>query len=171
MSTPIVNLDQLEPQAMPPEYAAAGTAAGRYAPRIAMIGSRIGARQIGCNLTVLAPGKRAYPFHNHRVNEEMFIVVEGRGELRIGSARYPIRRGDVIACPAGGQETAHQIINSGDGELRYLALSTQKSPEVAEFPDSGKYALLLDDGGGEGETMPLRTMGRIGATVDYWEGE
>ncbi len=55
--------------------------------------------------------------------------------------------------------------------MRYLALSTQKSPEVAEFPDSGKYAVLLDEGGGEGMTLPSRTMGRIGATVDYWEGE
>jgi len=59
MHTPIVNLDQLEPQAMPPEYAAAGAAAGRYAPHIVLIGSRIGARQIGCNLTVLAPARKA----------------------------------------------------------------------------------------------------------------
>jgi len=43
---------------------------------------------------------------------------------------------------------------------------------VAEFPDSGKYAVLLDEGGsGAGQTMPCRTMGRIAATVDYWEGE
>ena len=168
MNHPIVNLDQLEPQSMQPQFAATGSAAERFEPRIAMVGPRIGARKLGCNLTVLAPGKRAYPFHNHRVNEEMFIVVEGSGEVRIGAARYPIRRGDIIACPPGGQESAHQIVNSSGAELRYLAISTQISPEVAEFPDSGKYAVLLDDAGA---TMPIRTVGRIGETVDYWEGE
>jgi hypothetical protein len=38
---------------------------------------------------------------------------------------YIARSGDVIACPAGGRETAHQIINTGTDELRYLAVSTK----------------------------------------------
>ena len=49
----------------------------------------------------------------------MFFVLHGSGEVRIGEARYPIRAGDIIACPAGGKETAHQIINTGNEELRY----------------------------------------------------
>ncbi|MDB5804919.1 MAG: cupin [Betaproteobacteria bacterium] len=168
MKHPIINLDQLEPQAMPPAFAATGAAAGRYDPRMAMIGAQIGASKLGCNLTVLAPGMRAFPFHSHRVNEEMFIVVEGKGEVRIGAAVYPIRQGDIIACPPGGHETAHQIINNSDAQLRYLAISTQLSPEVAEFPDSGKFAVLLGESDG---AMPFRTVGRIGETVNYWEGE
>jgi uncharacterized cupin superfamily protein len=99
----------------------------------------------------------------------MFIVVEGRGESRIGAQRFPVRQGDVIACPAGGQETAHQIINTSDAELRYLAISTKLSPEVAEFPDSGKFAMLVADT--DGTTLPFRTVGRLGENVDYWEGE
>ncbi|HEV8110827.1 MAG TPA: cupin domain-containing protein, partial [Burkholderiales bacterium] len=39
----------------------------------------------------------------------MFYVVEGSGEVRIGSETFPIRAGDIIACPPGGQDTAHQI--------------------------------------------------------------
>ena len=35
-----------------------------------------------------------------------------------------------MACPAGGPESAHQIINCGDEELRYLAVSTQRAPEI-----------------------------------------
>ncbi|ATQ73301.1 cupin [Massilia violaceinigra] len=171
MPHPIINLDQLALQDLPPQYAATGPAAERFAPRMAMIGELIGMRALGCNLTVLAPGKRAFPFHNHRVNEEVFIVVEGCGTIRIGAASYPLRQGDIVACPAGGQETAHQIINTGEVELRYLALSTNKSPEVVEFPDSGKYATLLLDAGGGANTLPQRTVGHIGQSVDYWEGE
>lgn len=169
MPTPIINLDQLELHDMPPQFAAHGPAAERYAPRMGLIGEAIGARKLGCNLTVLAPGKRAFPFHNHRVNEEMFIVVEGQGEVRIGAARHPIRQGDIIACPPGGQDTAHQIINTSAAELRYLAISTRLSPEVAEFPDSGKYAMLVADT--DGTTLPVRTVGRLDESVDYWEGE
>ena len=42
-------------------------------------------------------GKRAFPFHSHRVNEEMFFVLEGKGEIRIGTETYPVTRGDVIS--------------------------------------------------------------------------
>lgn len=43
----------------------------------------------------------------------MFFVLQGTGEIRIGESTLPIRPGDVIACPAGGKETAHQIVNTG----------------------------------------------------------
>ena len=99
-----------------------------------MIGSMIGAQKLGYNVTEIPPGKRAFPFHNHRVNGEMFFVLVGRGEVRIGSQTYAIRAGDIIACPPGGQETAHQIINTGSKPPRYLAVSTQLSPEVEFFP-------------------------------------
>ena len=145
----------------------------RYAARLGDIGRRLGAQKLGYNLTVLPPGKRAFPFHSHRVNEEMFFVVAGTGELRLGGERHPIRAGDVIACPPGGKETAHQIINtSPDAELRFLAVSTRQTPELAEYPDSGKYAVFTDISVGGGPERPLRFVMRKPASMeDYWEGE
>ena len=35
----------------------------RFAARIAPVAARIGARRLGYNVTVVAPGKRAFPFH------------------------------------------------------------------------------------------------------------
>jgi uncharacterized cupin superfamily protein len=144
----------------------------KYGARIAPIGPRVGAQRLGYNLTVVPPGKRAFPFHCHRVNEEMFFVLEGEGEVRIGGARHPIRRGDVIACPPGGPESAHQIVNTSSSELRYLAVSTKMSPEVAEYPDSGKFGVLAEypspDGG---KPTQFRFVGRAGNAVDYWDGE
>jgi uncharacterized cupin superfamily protein len=123
MSHPIVNLADLELFPL-------GNGE-RYQARIGAIGKRLGAQQLGYNLTVLPPGKCAFPFHNHRVNEEMFYIVAGQGELRLGDARYPIRAGDVIACPAGGPEAAHQIANtSANTELHFLAVSTARSPNT-----------------------------------------
>jgi uncharacterized cupin superfamily protein len=146
----------------------------RYAARIGAIGSRLGAQKLGYNVTVLPPGKRAYPRHNHHVNEEMFFILEGDGEVAIGDTRHPIRSGDIIACPPGGPETAHQIVNtSATTELKFLAVSTRISPEVAEYPDSGKYGILAEAAPGpDGQPRILRFITRAQATVDdYWQGE
>ena len=162
---PILNLDELEYR-----QSAHGE---RYDARIGAIGPRIGAQKLGYNLTVVAPGKRAWPFHAHRVNEEVFFVLEGEGQVRIGDQEYPIRKGDVIACPPGGPETAHQIVNtSATTEIRYLAVSTRLSPDIAEYPDSGKFGVLAEfPPGPDGKPGGFRFVHRPGGSLDYWEGE
>ena len=144
----------------------------RFASKHIPIAPGLGAQKLGYNLTAVPPGKRAFPFHNHRVNEEMFFVVAGTGEIRIGGAVHPIQPGDVIACPPGGKETAHQIVNTGAVELRYLAVSTKLSPEIAEYPDTGKFGVLAElPPGSDGKPQTFRYVGREGQGVDYWEGE
>ena len=164
MTRPILNLSELQ-------FIDFGNGK-EYAARIGAIGRRLGAQKLGYNLTVLPPGKRAFPFHHHRVNEEMFFVVEGEGEVRIGPERFPIRQGDVIASVPGGPEHAHQIINTSSRELRYLAVSTKLSPEIAEYPDSGKFGVLAeypDEAGGK--PLAFRFVGRPAQGLDYWDGE
>jgi uncharacterized cupin superfamily protein len=97
----------------------------------------------------------------------MFLILEGEGELRFGDQRYPIRKHDVIACPTGGREVAHQILNTGTTDLRYLALSTLSEIDACEYPDSGKISVVTgqsDDGG-------LRKMFRAENTVEYYDRE
>jgi uncharacterized cupin superfamily protein len=167
---PIINLADVELSPLPPGVAPPESMSDRYAPRMGMIGARIGAQKLGYNVTALAPGKRAFPFHNHRVNEEMFFVLEGTGEVRIGDTVHPIRAGDVIACPPGGAETAHQIGNTGDVELKYLAVSTKMMPEIAEYPDSGKFGILAEFPGAPGEKPKgFRFVSREGENMPYWD--
>ena len=165
MAHPIINISDLEFQPW--------GHGERFEAKLGNIGRKLGAQKLGYNLTVLPPGKRAFPFHSHRVNEEMFFVIEGEGEVRIGEDRHAIRRGDVICCPPGGPDTAHQIINTSDAELKYLAISTQEQPEVAEYPDSGKYGVfsVLTDADGKAETMRLVFRDGGAGMADYWEGE
>src|SRR6476646_7754263 len=117
---PILNIADVELQPRPPAFAASGDAAQRFDARMGMVGARIGAKLLGYNITSVPPGKRAFPLHNHMVNEEMFFVLEGSGELRLGHPTHAVRAGDTIACPPGGPETSHQLVNTGDGELKYL---------------------------------------------------
>ena len=139
MKKPLINIADVELQPRPAAFTPSGDAAERFDARIGQIAPLLGARKLGYNITAVSPGKRAFPFHNHQVNEEMFFILEGTGELRFGKETYPMRPGDLIACPPGGPDVAHQIINTGEGEMRYLAVSTKLSPEVAEYPDSGKF--------------------------------
>jgi len=159
MAKPILNLDDVVFDDVEEN--------GLYTSSRGTIGARIGARHLGYNLTVLPPGKAQCPFHCHHAEEEMFFILEGEGELRFGDQRYAIRAHDVIACPPGGADVAHQIINTGPATLRYLAISTVADLEVAEFPDSGKI-LVSDRAPGEGR---LRRIFRAETSVDYYDRE
>lgn len=157
---PVINLDDVEFDDIEEN--------GRYTSRRARFSDALGARKLGYNLTVLPPGKLQCPFHSHRAEEEMFLILEGEGELRYGDRRYPLRKHDVIACPTGGADTAHQIRNTGDTDLRYLALSNRVPLEVCEYPDSGKLLVVGDDSAAGG----FRNMFRTGDAVDdYYDGE
>ena len=172
MSKPIINIADVELQPRPAAYAATGEAAERFDAQVGMIGSVLGAQKLGYNITAIPPGKRAFPFHNHRVNEEMFFILEGSGEIRIGHERYPIRQGDIIACPPGGAETAHQIINTSNAELKFLAISTAQSPEICEYPDSGKFSIWAEfPTDTDGKPQGFRYVGRAADSIDYWDGE
>lgn len=165
MSKPLVNLDQLT-QSRRLEHGE------RFGATVYPIGPSLGAKKLGYNLTVVDPGKRAFPFHCHHANEEMFFVLEGEGELRFGPETFPVRAGDVIGCPPGGPDRAHQLVNTGAGPLRYLAVSTTIDTDIFQYPDSGKFGAV---GGRLPGTRPHEATfsgffpedGR----KDYWDGE
>lgn len=119
------------------------------------------AKKLGAGFDVLAPGMRSCPYHLHHAQEEMFIVIEGAGHLRVAGELLPIGAGDVMFIPAG-PEFPHQIVNTSEAPLKYLSISTQERPEVCEYPDSAKYAAY---GGGFNATQ------RRSADLDYWDGE
>jgi uncharacterized cupin superfamily protein len=150
----VVNLDELELEHF--------TKGDTYESSSVRIGRLLGAKELGYSYDVVPPGKRSCPFHSHRGEEEAFFVVKGSGTLRYGSETRRIRAGDVICCPTGGPETAHQIINDSDAELAYLSISTMMPAEVCEYPDSNKVGAF---GGG------FRHMTRARDHLDYWAGE
>ncbi len=139
--------------------------------RIAWVGYRMGSRKLGFNLTVVPPGKSAFPYHVHHANEEMFFVLEGRGTIRIGKDRHPIRKGDFISLPPG-RRYAHQIVNTSKRPLRFLAVSTMELPEVGEYPESGKIGVFTGTPPGRRPLRgDIRRFFRLREHVGYWEGE
>ena len=124
------------------------------------------ASKLGISIDVVAPGKRACPYHFHHAQEEMFIVLEGCATLRVAGEMLPLVRGDVVFIPPG-PEYPHQIINTSEAPLKLLSISTMEVPEICEYPDSGKY--LAE--GSLGSSTPFEVIDRRAQSLDYWDGE
>lgn len=119
------------------------------------------AQQLGASFDIVAPGQQSCPYHYHFAEEEMFIVLQGEGTLRVAGELLPIRAGDVITIPAG-PDYPHHILNTSGAPLHYLSISTQKEPEICVYPDSGKVGSFAPG---------LRLLQRHEAGLDYWDGE
>ena len=105
----------------------------------------------------VAPNARSGPFHCHGAEEELFVVLDGGGTLRLGDERHALRPGHVVARPAG-TGIAHQFI-ADDSGLTLLAWGTHDPNDIVWYPDSSKVGL-------RGIGVKLRA-----EPLDYWDGE
>jgi uncharacterized cupin superfamily protein len=127
----VVNIDEIEPVV---------SVEGAYwhsidKPLTPALEPRMG--RLGMVLTRVPPGKSGCPFHTHRLEDEVFFVLSGRGVFRYGETVQEIRPGDCISCPAGSG-VGHQIANPYDEDLVYLGVGVNDPNEVCSYPDSGK---------------------------------
>ncbi len=136
--------------------------------KMGRVGPMVGLTGLGCTIHVVPPGKRAWPFHRHHVMDELFFIVSGEGEYRFGEETFTVRAGDIIGAPAGSQ--AHQIINTGKDDIRYLGISSMSDVDVVEYPDSKKVAIAAGVKNADFKTATYVGVGRI-APADYWDGE
>lgn len=141
---------------------------GDFASQIGRVGPLLGLTDLGCAVQVVPPGKRAIPHHVHHMADEMMLIVEGAGEYRWGDERHRVKAGDLVGAPKASHP--HQLINTGDADLKYLTFSTNPEADIVEYPDSGKIACRAGMVAGDRSTGSLRTVGRLTPT-DYWDGE
>ena len=132
-----------------------------YDTQCANVAAGTVASKLGLGVDVLAPGKRGCPYHLHHAQEEMFVVLEGEGALRVAGELLPVRAGDVVFIPAG-PEYPHQFINTSNAPMKYLSVSTKERPEICEYPDAGKYLACAPG---------FDAIQRKDTTLDYWDGE
>jgi uncharacterized cupin superfamily protein len=79
-----------------------------------------------------------------------------------------LESGDTAPFPAGAAG-AHQIVNRTPAPIRYLIAAHHVSPEVVEYPDSGKLAAMSYGKSHRGGR--LWTWHRFGDAVDFFDGE
>jgi uncharacterized cupin superfamily protein len=132
------------------------------------VGLQLGAEKLGASVYELPPGERTFPYHLHHANEEMLVVLEGAVSVRREEGEEELGRGDVAFFPVG-PDGGHQIVNRSDEPARILLVSTMIAPEIAEYPESGKVALMAAPPG-KGD-QGLKLFLRRDAEVDYFEDE
>jgi uncharacterized cupin superfamily protein len=143
-------------------------AGSRFEASSTEFGVLLGLFGLGAALYELPPGKTATPFHRHHTSDEMFVVLSGTGTYRYGDVRLPIKEWDCLGAPAAGE--GHQIINTGEVSLRYLAFSNNTSADVVEYLDSGRIRIDIGATGHHRENATFGAGGRL-VPIDYWEGE
>jgi uncharacterized cupin superfamily protein len=121
------------------------------------LGRAAGSLFTGLKHVTVAPRKWGAVAHCHSAEEELFVVLEGDGVVELGDVEARVRRGSVVARPAG-TGVAHAF-RAGSGGLVYLAYGTREPNDICFYPRSGKIS--------------FRGVGVIGRLerLDYWDGE
>jgi len=122
----IKNLDEV-----PEEAHYLDEPADRYRTR-RRLGKATGSERIGVNWCRLGPGQTSSRFHHHTVEEEFFLVLEGRAVLRHGDAEHELRPGDAVSIRPG--PPAHQLTNPFGAECVYLDFGLRDPEDVCVYP-------------------------------------
>jgi uncharacterized cupin superfamily protein len=117
----------------------------------------------GLRLAAVHPGKLHTAPHCHSAEEEIFVVLEGDGELLLyadgpePTETHLVRTGSVVARPPG-TKVAHAFRGGGAG-LTMLMYGTRDPNDVCYYPRSNKVF--------------FRGVGVIGRLerLEYWDGE
>jgi uncharacterized cupin superfamily protein len=129
-------------------------------------------RQLGATLSAavweLDPGRTQAPYHFHHGGEELLIVLNGTPTLRSPEGERELKEGEVVHFPRG-PEGAHQLSNRSGEVARYVIAAALPTPEIIEYPDSGKIASMARTETTAGG--PLFSMNRLSDSVDYFDGE
>ncbi len=149
----IVNLDDVE------SVHRDGSTVGR---RVRNLGQAAGSQRTGLRHAEILPGKLNAPPHCHSAEEEIFVVLEGAGDLLLwesdGVVEHPVRTGSVVSRPAG-TGVAHAFRGGAEG-MAVLMYGTRDPNDVCYYPRSGKVYFT-----------GLGVIARLGESLDYWDGE
>jgi quercetin dioxygenase-like cupin family protein len=84
-----------------------------------------GSRHIDHRISAYQPKAYVAP-HSHKVQEQVYHVLDGEGLMEIEQERRVVRRHDVIFIPPG---VRHAIYNSGLTDLVFLVVTSPISDE------------------------------------------
>ena len=149
----IVNVADLEP--VERETATIGR-------RVRFPGREAGSQRTGLRHSEVLPGKLNSPPHCHALEEEIFVVLDGSGDLLLweegGVEEHPVRAGCIVVRPPS-TGVAHSF-RGGDDGMTLLMYGPREPGEVCYYPRSGKVYFV-----------GLGLITRVAEQLDYWEGE
>ena len=79
-----------------------------------------GSKSIDYRISVYQPRAYVAP-HRHRIQEQVYHVLDGEALMEIDGERTVVRKDDVIFIPPG---TEHAIYNTGMTDLRFIVVTS-----------------------------------------------
>ena len=110
-------------------------------------------------LVRIPKGKAYCPYHSHSSETEMYLVVSGRGKVRDKDGMTEVVAGDAFVFAPG---EAHQLSATETEDFVYYVLADNPRGDSCFYPDSGKFAVLTENG----QEMIVK-----GTEADYFDGE
>ena len=74
------------------------------------------------NYTILPSGV-SIGSHKHGDDEELYIILEGNGEMTVNGEVRSVTAGDIIVNPPFG---SHELVNNSDSDLKILVMEVFK---------------------------------------------
>jgi uncharacterized cupin superfamily protein len=89
----------------------------------------------GCEISFnYTPAGKFVPFvHAHRLNEEVYIVISGKGKFMVNDEEFAIEEGSVIRVAPDGQ----RAIAAGEEDLIYACIQVEAGSLTAATHDDG----------------------------------
>ncbi|MFF2371464.1 cupin domain-containing protein [Agromyces sp. NPDC058110] len=91
---------------------------------------------IGMTANALAPGEEAGYWHRHAKVEELYVFLEGRGQMGLDDEVVDVGAGSVVRVGQGVWRT-WRCAPDGEGELRWLCIRAGGT-ELPHFPDDSE---------------------------------
>lgn len=99
----------------------------------------LGLEAVGLGLIRLPAGKGYTFMHHHEEQEEVYVVIDGAGELLVGEVFVPLERGDLVRVSASARRALHA---GPDGPLTVFCAGAVP----AAYPRDPNARYLIDDG-------------------------
>ena len=67
--------------------------------------------------------RQVLKLHKHPASDELFYIVEGKGQFAVGANKFPVTAGSVVYGPAN---VMHGLVNSGDAGIVLISVQSPK---------------------------------------------
>lgn len=106
------------------------------------LGRQLDAEALGARFWRLEPGQ-ASTRHRHRIQTELYVVVEGTGRMRCGDELLTLDPRSTVLVPPG---TVRQLFNDTDADALWLVVGAPPEPANTLEMTPEQLAFLYPDG-------------------------
>lgn len=132
-------LELPEPSPRPKNVVAFADAPSILNGTVRILGDTAGSVRTGLNSLTMNPGGDPYVPHCHSAEEEIFVILEGSGIVRLGGEEHPVRAGHAISRRPG-TGIPHSFVAT-EGPFTHLAYGTREPNDIVLYPETGEVWL------------------------------